>query len=68
MPVYLTVRQTPPLTELLSLSVMSHLSLENSRTSAGGKTCKTEPKRSVDGGGGGIRTCLSVVKCGQSSI
>lgn len=46
MPVYLTVRRTPALTELLS-SVMSHLSSEPSRTSAGGETCKIEPTRSV---------------------
>lgn len=63
MPVYLTVRRTPPLPELLSLSVMSHLLLEPSRTSAGGKTCKTELTRSVYRG----KTCLSTVKSGQTS-
>lgn len=51
MAVYLTVRRTPPpLTELLSLSVMSRLSLEPSRTSAGGKHARQSRQGASSGG------------------
>lgn len=48
MPDYLTVRRTPALTELLS-SVMSHLSSEPSRTSAGGKHARYNRQEAYTG-------------------